>query len=243
MGSAGLEFDPVDSYSSARLNQKTTFVGTGTQIAALATTYPGQLAYATSTTGGFTIDTLSVRNVANTAWVLIATFTGSVTETSEANTTPVTDGADFTAVAGTRYYAFFTLPSTEKFYLITGIEWKNGATVSGNIQAGVGVIDANPPTLASTPQIALGMEIAQAGASVIQRVSFVSSELIRAGTICGAYVSCSSGTATLREQTGLGSQNQSKATAYSASPPTSDNTAWTTATARKYLKIYFRGYA
>jgi len=238
MGSGGTEFDAADSYSAARLNQKTIFVGTGTQIAALATTYAGQLAYATSTTGGFTIDRLYERNAANTAFVSV----DFGAESTESNTTPVTDGADFTAVAGTRYYAFFTLPSTHIFFIITGLEWKNGATVSGNVIAGVDIIDADPPTLASVPLVALANEIAQAGTSVIQRNSQLTSKPIRGGSVIGAWVSCSSGTATLREQTGLGSQNQSKATAYSTGPPTNDVTAWTATTARKYLKIYYRGY-
>ena len=237
MGSAGLEFDPADSYSASRLNQKSIFVGTGTQIDALSTTYPGQLAFATSTTAGFTIDVLYIRDAANAAWNPVI-----FEETSEANSTPVTDGADFTAVAGVRYYAFFTMPTTENLYIITGIEWKNGATVSGNITAGIDAVDADPPTLASTPLLTLAQQVAQAGTSAVQRVSVVTSKSIRGGSILGVWVSCSSATATLREQTGLGSQNQSKATAYSASPGTNDVTAWTATTARKYLKIYYRGY-
>lgn len=209
---------------------------------ALATTYPGQLAYCTATGSGFTIDNLYERNAANSAWAVVATFTGVMTETAEANTTPITDNADFTVTAGTRYYAFFTLPSTEKLYLITKIEWKNGATVAGNIISGVDAVDANPPTLASVPLLALGQEIAQAGVSTIQTTSIIASSLIRGGTICGAWISLSAGTATVREQTGLGSQNQTKATVYTGTPDAAVNTAWATATARKYIKIYFRGY-
>lgn len=224
------------------MNQKTVFVGTGTQIAALGTTYAGQLVFATSTTGGFTIDTLYERNSANSAWVTMALASAVLTESAELNSTPVSDNADFTATAGVRYYGFITTPSTEKLYLITGIEWKNGATVNGNVVAGVDVINADPPTLASTPLLSVTQEVAQAGTSAVQRVSIVMGQPIRAGAVVGIWVSCSSGTATLREQTGLGSQNQQKATAYSANPNAADNTAWTTATARKYLKLYFRGY-
>ena len=242
MGSGGGIFDPVDSFSGARLNQKSTFVGTGTAIDALATTYPGMQAYSTDTSDAFTIDTLYVRNAANDAWAEIAQFTGSITATVETDSTPVTDGADFTATAGVRYYAFHTLPSTEMFYMIRGITWKNGATVAGNITTGVDVVNADPPTLASTPLAALAQEVAQAGTSAIQRVSIVASEMIPGGTIIGAWVSCSSSSATLREETGLGSQNQSKATSYSAGPPTSDSTAWTAATARKYLIIHYLGF-
>src|SRR3990167_1156808 len=241
MGTAGLEFDATDMPEKARLNQKTTFVGTGTQINALSTTYAGQLAFCTLTGSGFTIETLYVRNAANNAWNEVNFITDNITETSESNTTPITDGADFTVTAGHRYYAFFTLPTTEPLYIVTGIEWKNGVTVSGNIQAGVDVVNADPPTLTHTPLAVCGQEVTQSGTSVIQRVSIAASNMIRGGSILGAWVSCSSGTATLREQTGLGSQNQQKATAYSASPSAADNTSWTTATARKYLKVYYRG--
>ena len=237
MGSGGTEFDPADGYSSARLNQKTTFVGTGAQISGLATTYAGMFAYCTSTGSGFTVDVLYVRNAANNAWLQVA-----LTAVAEAFNTPVTSAADFTVTAGTRYYAFFTLPSTELYYLITSILWKNGATVAGNITCGVDMVDANPPTLASVPLVANAMEVAQTGTNSDQTVSIISSKPIRGGTILGVWISCSSGTATIREQTGMGSQNQQKATAYSAAPASNDTTAWATATARKYLKVGYVGY-
>ena len=237
MGSAGLELDPVDTLASARLNQKSVFVGTGTQINALSTTYAGQQAYCTTAGSIFLADQLYERNAANDAWKAVVFI-----ETAEQNTTPVTDGANFDAVAGVRYYAFFTLPSTELFYEIVGIEWKNGTTTAGNIISGVDIVDANPPTLASVPLASLASEVAQSGSNTIQRNSRVTSKPIRGGTICGGWISCSSSSADLREETGLGSQNQSKATAYSSSPGTNDVTAWTATTARKYIKVYYRGY-
>src|SRR3990167_8282998 len=174
MGSGGLEFDPVDVVGSARLNQKSTFVGTGAQISGLTTTYAGMLAFCTSTGSGFSIDVLYGRNAANSAWKQIGFF-----ETTEQNTTPISDNADFTVVAGTRYYAFFTFPTTEKFYIITEIEWKNGATAAGNVICGVDIIDADPPTIASTPLAALAAQVAQSGASSIQSSSFVSSRVFK----------------------------------------------------------------
>ncbi len=242
MGSAGLEFDSNDSPDAVRLNQKTRFVGTGAQISGLSTTYAGQEAFCTSTGSGFTVEKVYTRDSTNTSWVEQYTVTDVITETAEQNSTPVTDGADFTVTAGHRYYAFFTLPTTEPYYIITAIEWKNGATVAGNIMAGIDAVDADPPTLASTPLACLAIEVAQSGTSTTQKNSFVASNSLRGGTVLGAWVSCSSGTATLREQTGLGSQNQQKATAYSATPNASENTAWTTATARKYIKVYYRGF-
>src|SRR3990167_2310674 len=241
MGTAGLEFDATDMPEKARLNQKTTFVGTGTQINALSITYAGQLAFCTSTGSGFTSDRIYVRNSANSAWIEHAL--NAIQITTESNSTPVTDNADFTVTAGHRYYAFVTLPTAEQLYTITGIEWKNGATVAGNVMCGIDIINADPPTLAGVPLQSLGMEVAQSGVSSVQRNSNIINNLFPAGSVLGLWVSCSSGTATLREQTGLGSQNQQKATAYSNTPGTQDVTAWTTATARKYIKVYYKGYS
>ena len=68
MGSAGTEWEVADVISASRMNQKTTFVGTGAQIAALGTTYVGMLVFCTSTASGFTKDVLYERNTANTSW-------------------------------------------------------------------------------------------------------------------------------------------------------------------------------
>ena len=239
MGSAGLEWDATDQPEKNRLNQKTTFVGTGAQISAL-TAFPGQLAYCTVTGSGFTIDNVYVRESTNTSWV-VGSFT-AIQGTSEANSTPITDNADFTAIAGTRYYAFITLPTTEKIYSITGIEWKNGASVAGNILCGIDIINADPPTIDSTPLASLGLEIAQSGTSVVQRNSNVMNILFPSGTLLGVWISCSSGSATLREQTGLSSQNQSKAGAFTSTPATSNTVTFTATTARKYIKIYYKGF-
>lgn len=69
MGSAGLEWDAEDAFTSTRGNQKTNFIGTGAQINALSTTYAGQTAYCTSTGNGFTIDKWYTRDAANTTWI------------------------------------------------------------------------------------------------------------------------------------------------------------------------------
>lgn len=68
MGSGGTDYEIGDVISAARLNQKSTFVGTGAQIAALGTTYVGQKAYCITTGSGFQADREYVRNAANTAW-------------------------------------------------------------------------------------------------------------------------------------------------------------------------------
>jgi len=244
MGSAGLEFDSNDQPSAARLNQKTTFVGTTAQIAALGTTYAGQLAYDTD------LDTLYVRNAANSAWNEVHLITDNITETSEANTTPVTTNATWTSggtplVAATRYYSHFTLPTTEPLYIITGIEWSNGTTPAGNVTCGVDIINADPPTVDSTPLVAYGNNIAQSGSDTTQRNSQIIGQPIRGGTILGAWVAFSSASAEVKYKNDSDSQKRQKATAAAENEtPTALNaTAFATATTNEvYLKVYYRGY-
>ena len=69
MGSAGTEWEVADVISASRMNQKTLFVGTGTQLEALSTTYAGMYAYVTTAGGTKIADTLYQRNAGNTAWV------------------------------------------------------------------------------------------------------------------------------------------------------------------------------
>lgn len=100
------------------------FVGTGEQIANLANIYGGQYVYCTVSGNGFSSDRVYVRDSLNTLW-----YPG-IKKVAEANTTPISDNGSFALVADHRYYAYFTLPSTEKLYYITGIEWKNSGRKS-----------------------------------------------------------------------------------------------------------------
>lgn len=68
MGSGGTSWDTADVLTKVRLQQKTTFVGTGAEINAIVTTYAGQLAYCTLSGSGFTIDVFYKRDAANTSW-------------------------------------------------------------------------------------------------------------------------------------------------------------------------------
>lgn len=118
MGSAGTEFDVGDTITEGRMNQKCLFVGTGTQITALATTYPGQLAYSTDTSGAFTADTLYQRNAADSAWVAISvSITSDITLQGDYNAStnsPDLDTAPSGILKGDHYVvsvagtAFFT---------------------------------------------------------------------------------------------------------------------------------------
>ena len=242
MGTGGGLFDGGDVIGAARLNQKSTFVGTGGDINTLATTYAGMSAYCTSTGSGFTVDHLYIRNTANAAWIDVVNCAVSVSETAEANQNQAGDTAETTAVAGRRYYAFFTVPSSENYYLITKIEWKNGATVAGNVLCGVDVVNANPPTIGHCGTIAWGRPVVQTPISSLQSTSDISSAFIRKGTIIGVWIKFTSASATFRQLTGAGSQNQQRADPNTNFTQMDEDVAWSTATTRQYITVYYRGY-
>ena len=230
-----LEFVTADTNFPDKLNRKSLVVGNSTQLTNLKTTYPGQLVYSTSTGGVFTSGQTYKRNSANTTWVLQAYHVSE-----ELNSTPVTDDNQ-SSIINNRYYAYHTLPTDYKFYIITGIEWKNGSSVAGNIMTGVDAVDADTPTLNSTPLLALGQEATQTGTSAVQRVSIISSKLIKAGTIVGIWIN-GSGAGLFRYQT-ISSANRIKNIAgYDATPSFSDNSGWSASTVGIYLKLYYIGY-
>jgi len=168
---------------------------------------------------------------------------GRLRESAEKSSTPVTPNADLTTVVGTRYYAFFTFPTTERFYLVSGIEWICGTLGgTGLVQAGIDAIDAIPPVITATPLQAVAQRVAYAGANITQRVSVLSRDIFRSGNICGIWLSSDS-VSSFRELTAQANQNQRKATAFSAAPPTQDVTAWTASMTRIRLRLYFRGYS
>jgi hypothetical protein len=168
-----------------------------------------------------------------------ATAGAALTEAAEANSTPVAGGTSTALGSGIRVFAFFTLPTTEKWYVITGIEWLNKGTVNGNVWCGVEAVDARPPVGAGTVNVAVGAPVAQAGTSAAQRNSRIASKAIRGGTILGVWFVSDSATGTFGN-TAVTSANNRKTLAAGA-PATADNTAWGASTAGYYVKAYFRG--
>lgn len=237
MADDALEYATDMTDLTTKSNRKMILVGNSTQLTGLTPTYPGQIIYATTTGGAFTADVYYKRDAANTTWTA-----GDVTIESSEQTDIQTSGAATDVIPqNVRYYGFFTLPSTEKFYKITKVEWKNGTTVNGNITCGIELVDANPPTLASTPLLGVTQEVAQAGTSTIQSSAVVSCKPIRAGTLIGVWVCGSGATGKIFYTTG-GATNDRKLITYTASPTTNDTTAWGASGVKIYCKIYFRGY-
>jgi hypothetical protein len=167
------------------------------------------------------------------------TGTGNIIqESAEQSTTPVAGATSNAAIANNRRYMFFTLPTTEKWYVITGIEWMNKATVAGNIWFGVDLVDANPPVSNESTLVAWGMR-PQGGINAAQKATRVSSHPIRGGTTLGAWINPDDATATLGS-TAVASANLRKVVT-AGSPALIDNSAWVATTAQYYVKAYYRG--
>ena len=233
-----LVFATDDSDFTNKLNKKTLVVGTGTQLNSLTTTYAGQVVYCTVTGSGFTADHRYMRNVANNVWTKITKALVESAEQSAGNTIAATTQD----IANVKNYVFFTLPTTEKFYIITAMEWKTGAVVGSVKQMGVDVVDANPPVSPATQLVALSVEGGYGPINSIVRTDSITSEAIRGGTILGAWINQASAV-DLKYDTGLANQNRQKVQTYTSQPPTQEVIAWTATTYQLYLKVYFRGYS
>jgi len=106
MGSGGTEWEVADVISASRSNQKTWFIGTGSQINALSPTYAGQIAFCTSTGSGYTVENIYQRDSSNSSWVALKIGTQLSTALSETEeiwipagsfTSATTNGAEITS--------------------------------------------------------------------------------------------------------------------------------------------------
>lgn len=227
-----------DKPQPATLNQKMAVVGTGEQIANLSNTYAGQYVYCTVSGNGFSADRVYVRDSLNTLW-----YPGikKVTEASNAATV-VSDNGSMTCTANHRYYAYFTLPATEKLYYITGIEWKNSGTGTTSIYSGVDIMNANPPTVDHTLTVAMGTRVSQNGVDQeIQRTSPVWSYPIRASKLLGVWVG-STVTMTMRALTGQAALKFDFPDSGGFDQQIHRAGTWATDTDRAYIKVYYVGY-
>lgn len=229
-----------DAITAALGNNKMLLIDTGANINA-ATTYPGQVAYCTSSGSGFTADTMYIRNAANNAWnvIIVPSWVG---ESAEQSSTPITDNEQLATIQGGKFYVFFTIPATYKYVFITALECKNGLTVSGNVQMGVETVDANPPVDKSSRLHAFTPPTAQAGANLTQKITVAHSIPIKGGKIVGAWLAIDNATGALRFVE-TAAVNSEKATGFTfGSPNDVDNNAWVSQTHSPYIKIYYVGY-
>ncbi len=160
---------------------------------------------------------------------------------TELSSTPETDDQE-TNFQNTLYRGnIITLPTTEKYYVISAIECKHGATLNGSVAMCVGTIDAEPPVSTGIVILAHTDSVACANASAVQKVPVEGSQWIRGGMkICG-FVHGDGATNTFR-LIATGSINNYKAVNFNTVTPLAFNdTAWTATTnGRAYCKIYYK---
>lgn len=161
--------------------------------------------------------------------------------TPENSSTPITDTQDTIINANSRAYGLVTLPTDFDFYVITGIEWKNGATINGSVRSGIDLLNADPITLAATQHMASGRQILQTPASSIQRNSAIVSQRIPGGSVLGVYIVSSSATATFRSDPVGGASNPIRRAITFASTELIDTVSFSGSTERFFIKLYFKG--
>lgn len=235
MGSGGTEFDSNDMFDPIRLNQKTRFIGTGEQASNLITSpQTGQMAFITEDYSGFKHDKLHVRDSTNASWVY-----ANVDEQSEENVGDQSTGANGSLTK--KYYNFTTLPTTYKFYIITGLEYRAGSTPA-NVMMGVDIVNANPPTNNHSVLVALARQHTGVVLNTLYRVNEVSSRLIRGGTILGYWCQ---GSAAAAIQGNNVLDGYYKDDTYSTTPAYANITAFQTSGLIEFpsLKMYYRGYS
>ena len=241
MADDALEFAVNEStFLHSKFNKKLRFVGTGLKISVLSPTNPGQVVFCTVTGSGFTAGKTYIRNAANNAWTEYSDITAI--ESSEFESTIIASDIDFVPTSANRWYDFHTLPSTEKFYIVTKLEWINGATISGNIICGVDLVDSTSPSITNSVLLGVSSQVAQAGVSSTQSVSMINCNPIPAGNIVGFWISIDNGTGTVRAKNITSVNVRWKANAFSSTPPSQSTAGWNASVTRVSLKAYFRGY-
>lgn len=236
MADDGLEFSTDMTDLTTKMNRKTWTVGRGRQLNSLFATYPGKTLFCTETENGFTKDYYYRRKADNSGY----NSHYAQGESIEQSVSSPVQTTDSSLTLGIKWYTHQTLPTTEDFYVITKMEWYNGASIAGNILCGVDIIDAIEPILDPTPLVALSREVAAAGTNQIQSTSAIVSSAIRGGTKIGCWVMGSA-------NTNLGyttptSPPARKDTVYTQIQPSVNVVGWTQQALEIYLKIYFRGY-
>lgn len=158
---------------------------------------------------------------------------------AEESSTPVAGGSTDAPGADLRRYAFVQLPTDYDLYVITGIEWKNGATLDGDVYCGVEIVDADPPVATETSLVAWAKR-QQSGISAVQRLTRITSLPIVGGTRLGVWFNPSSGTATFAYSSATSGKNNRNVTA-TTEPSLVLSGGWGNSTKFYYVKLYYRG--
>lgn len=143
MSNIGNAWFGEDNMSAARLNAKTIWIGTGTQLSNLSPTFAGQVAISTTTASGFTADTAYFRNSTNDGWL----FLSMSKHTHNADTHLA--GGWFTNIIYDNFMDSYTLDYTnakkENFHSILG----GAGSVQNDVTASTGKLIIDSSTTAN----------------------------------------------------------------------------------------------
>jgi len=248
MGSGGTEWETGDTFDQTRLNKKTRFVGTDTQASNLILSpQVGQQVYCTESGSTFQIDKLSTYN-SSSAWItpnvdVSSEQTLGYTDTAAGNFTPLTENY--------RTYRIETMPTDEKFYIITGISTHtSGGSFDTDGVMGVDLLDSLTPTTNSALLVALTRKFTVVnGQEDVSEFNTIMSKPIRGGSVIGIWINVTDPGANQflpRQTTGSSHTLYQKAETFTSTPKMANSTAWTTtSSSTEHLKIkaHFRGYS
>lgn len=159
----------------------------------------------------------------------------------EASTIMNSTAANDTVVGqNVQRFGFFSAPLTAPYWDVTGIAWKNGTVINGNVNCAIFSVDAIYPVAAAVQVVAWGRQAAQSGASSTQRNSDIQQMcFLKAGGIYGVMINSSSASATFLTAT-VSSANNSKSISASADYPIGNTTAWAATTEEPYLQVFHK---
>lgn len=152
---AGGDVSAVDnSLEFKKMHHQTHFVGSGSEIGALSTTFPGMVAFCTKTEGDFSADSLYVRTSDNASWYPFsynASYYGSGSDGSATN--PSISGGDV------KNYTDLTVSST--------LSWGGAGPITikctGTFNL-TGTINVTATDYSTTPNGGSGPQVASGGA-------------------------------------------------------------------------------
>lgn len=178
---SGLEWTTNDLWDPARLNKKTRFVGTGEQATSFITSPQiGQMIFSTESDSAYHHDKLAVYG-SSSAWISPKLDEVAYSDTATADATLATSSTE------RRTYRFITLPTSEKFYIITKFSVNVGVVAGDKVTVGADLVDANPPVETNKMLVALGNEITTTAVNEWLDTTNVTSRPIRGGSILGIW--------------------------------------------------------
>lgn len=236
MGSGGTEWETADQFDPIRLNQKTSFIGKGTQHALITSPQAGQQCFINHSSGGYSSGRYVTRNGANNTWYMPRLVEGAEEQSGS------TAAGSSPSTAGTRYYHAvpITLPSSAKYYLITGLECRTPTTGASSFIMGVDLVESTSHSLNSTPLVALAAEKTSPSNGTNYKITQISSKVLMGGMVIKPWIE-QAGTQISSVNTASPANKGQKTKSYSNSPTMVNNDAFVSGSATALI-VYYRGY-